>query len=148
MRVGMMGTTMLRVLVVVAVIATGVVVSVSYEQIVSPTTPAFAQDRYNCDDFSTHAQAQAVYERDPSDPHGLDGPIGPASDGEAGLACEELLEDGGTSSPPPSPSPSPSPTPKPRILDSGGPENGPVPLMPDGGCPVEYPTQRGDLCYR
>jgi endonuclease YncB( thermonuclease family) len=34
------------------------------------------------------------------------------------------------------------------VLDSGGPQNGPVPLMPDGGCPVEYPDQRGDLCYR
>jgi len=34
------------------------------------------------------------------------------------------------------------------VLDSGGPQRGPVPLMPDGGCPVEYPTQRGDLCYR
>ena len=39
-------------------------------------------------------------------------------------------------------------------LDSGvrflgwGPENGHVPLMPDGGCPVEYRIQRGDLCYR
>ena len=34
------------------------------------------------------------------------------------------------------------------VLDSGGPENGPVPLMPGGGCPVEYPIERGDLCYR
>jgi hypothetical protein len=34
------------------------------------------------------------------------------------------------------------------MLDSGGPGRGPVPLMPGGGCPVEYPTQRGDLCYR
>ena len=23
-----------------------------------------------------------------------------------------------------------------------------VPLMPYGGCPVEYPQLRGDLCYR
>jgi hypothetical protein len=29
------------------------------------------------------------------------------------------------------------------LLNSGGPMNGPVPLMPDGGCPVE----RDDLCY-
>jgi endonuclease YncB( thermonuclease family) len=34
------------------------------------------------------------------------------------------------------------------VLNSGGPKYGPVPLMPDGGCPVEYPTQRSDLCYR
>ena len=36
----------------------------------------------------------------------------------------------------------------PNLFNAGGPENGPVPLMPDGGCPVEYPTPRGDLCYR
>ena len=34
------------------------------------------------------------------------------------------------------------------VLNSGGPENGPVPLMPNGGCPVEYPKQRGEVCYR
>lgn len=36
----------------------------------------------------------------------------------------------------------------PNLSNAGGPENGPVPLMPDGGCPVEYPVERGDLCYR
>jgi endonuclease YncB( thermonuclease family) len=36
----------------------------------------------------------------------------------------------------------------PNLFNAGGPENGPVPLMPDGGCPVEYPVERGDLCYR
>ena len=49
---------------------------------------------------------------------------------------------------PTTPTPPPPPPPERTVLDSGGPENGPVPLMPDGGCPVEYPTQRGDLCYR
>jgi hypothetical protein len=44
--------------------------------------------------------------------------------------------------------PAPPPPPDGTVLDSGGPENGPVPLMPDGGCPVEYPHERGDLCYR
>jgi micrococcal nuclease len=46
------------------------------------------------------------------------------------------------------PAPPPPPPPERTVLDSGGPENGPVPLMPDGGCPVEYPIERGDLCYR
>jgi micrococcal nuclease len=45
-------------------------------------------------------------------------------------------------------SPVPPPPPDRTVLDSGGPKYGPVPLMPDGGCPVEYPKQRGDLCYR
>jgi endonuclease YncB( thermonuclease family) len=49
---------------------------------------------------------------------------------------------------PTTPAPPPPPLPDRTVLDSGGPEYGPVPLMPDGGCPVEYPVERGDLCYR
>jgi hypothetical protein len=41
-----------------------------------------------------------------------------------------------------------SPSPKPRYpLNSGGPRYGPVPPLPSGGCPVEYPIKRGDGCY-
>jgi hypothetical protein len=47
-------------------------------------------DQFDCEDFQYQEDAQAVYDQDPSDPHGLDGPIGEASDGEAGVACEEL----------------------------------------------------------
>lgn len=44
----------------------------------------------DCNDFATQAEAQAVYNEDPSDPYGLDGPIGPDNDtrGTPGLACE------------------------------------------------------------
>ena len=60
-----------------------------------------------------------------------------------------------TSSPPPTTSASPpssasaSPTPQPPrdLFNSGGPTNGPVPLMPDGGCPKEFPAKHGGLCY-
>ena len=48
----------------------------------------------------------------------------------------------------PRPAPPTTPLGDRTVLDSGGPQNGPVPLMPDGGCPVEYPHERGDLCYR
>jgi hypothetical protein len=43
---------------------------------------------------------------------------------------------------------SPSRQPKPNLFDSGGPENGPVPLMPDGGCPTEFSVERDGLCYQ
>ena len=46
---------------------------------------------------------------------------------------------------------SPQATPSPpldTVLDSGGPEHGRVPLMPGGGCPEEYPVERGGACYR
>jgi len=57
--------------------------------------PAWAQspqegDLYDCPDFTYQEQAQSVYEQDPSDPYGLDGPIGPTSDGTPGVACEDL----------------------------------------------------------
>jgi hypothetical protein len=42
-------------------------------------------DQLDCEDFQYQEDAQAVYDQDPSDPHGLDGPIGEASDGVAGL---------------------------------------------------------------
>jgi hypothetical protein len=68
--------------------------------------------------------------------------------------------------PPPSPSPPPPtpprPTPQPpppsppapsplidegELMNAGGPGEGPVPLMPGGGCPEEFPTKRGGACY-
>lgn len=35
-----------------------------------------------------------------------------------------------------------------ELLQAGGPEDGPAPLMPGGGCPGEYPVQQGGACYR
>ena len=34
-----------------------------------------------------------------------------------------------------------------RLLEAGGPADGPVPAMPAGGCPEEYPVERGGACY-
>jgi hypothetical protein len=33
------------------------------------------------------------------------------------------------------------------LFDAGGPETGPLPLMPDGGCPREFPVKRDGACY-
>jgi hypothetical protein len=33
------------------------------------------------------------------------------------------------------------------LMDAGGPENGPVPLMPNGECPKEFPVKRGAACH-
>jgi hypothetical protein len=205
-----MGTTPLKVAAVVAfMLVTGVVAAVNYQQIFNPSNPAFAQDEFDCASFNSQAEAQAELRRDPSDPSGLDGPIGTASDGTAGVACEvypyddpardETPVDVGASSPPattittPPPTSSPpsttiatpppksipptktpppasssptktpprksnssplssasaSPTPQPPrdLFNAGGPTHGPVPLMPDGDCPVEYPEKHNGLCY-
>jgi len=54
-----------------------------------------------------------------------------------------------TTTAPPSPtSATPGPTQsRDPLMDAGGPTAGPVPLMPDGGCPQEYPVRRDDACY-
>ena len=48
---------------------------------------AAAQDVLDCNNFNTQAEAQAVYNKDPSDPNGLDGD-------NDGKACEALPEAG------------------------------------------------------
>jgi hypothetical protein len=160
-----MGSTTSRLLVVGLVLLAGLVSRVTYEQLVHPREPAAAQsNQYDCASFGSQQAAQAELERDPSDPNDLD------PDGN-GRACDDY--DYGTSttnsisqsSPSPStaspssPSPSspssssPSHSPKPRpqgdrnLLDAGAPTNGPVPLMPGGGCPSEFPAKHNNLCY-
>jgi hypothetical protein len=34
-----------------------------------------------------------------------------------------------------------------NLLEAGGPTSGPLPLMPDGGCPPEFPAMRDGACY-
>jgi hypothetical protein len=34
-----------------------------------------------------------------------------------------------------------------RLLEAGGPTDGPMPAMPDGGCPKEYPFERSGACH-
>jgi hypothetical protein len=34
-----------------------------------------------------------------------------------------------------------------NLLEAGGPTSGPVPPMPEGGCPREFPTIRDGACY-
>jgi hypothetical protein len=47
-------------------------------------------DLYDCEDFQYQEDAQKVYDRHSGDPYGLDGPIGPTSEGTPGVACEDL----------------------------------------------------------
>ena len=34
-----------------------------------------------------------------------------------------------------------------RLLEAGGPTTGPVTTIPGGGCPKEYPVERGGVCH-
>ena len=138
-----MGITMSRLLVVGLVLLAGLVSRVTYEQLIHPTEPAAAQtDQYDCSSFGSRDAAQAELERDPSDPNNLD-PNG------NGRACEDYAySSSATDSPlPSSPSPKPRPQGDRNLLNAGGPTRGPVPLMPDGKCPPEFPTRHNNLCH-
>jgi hypothetical protein len=50
------------------------------------------EDLYDCPDFEYQEDAQAVYDRDPSDPYGLD-------DDDDGIACDQLPRRGGDEPP-------------------------------------------------
>lgn len=72
-----------------------------------------------------------------------------------GIACDELrTAAGGQSASTGRASPRPSVDGGSQLLDrygslleAGGPTSGPVPLMPDGGCPREFPAMREGACY-
>ena len=88
-------------------------------------------DRYGdvqCTDFETQQQAQEVFELDQI-------LFGDALDSDInGVACDEADFFAGRNT-------------RENLLEAGGPEDGPVPLMPGGGCPEEFPLQRGEYCF-
>jgi hypothetical protein len=81
-----------------------------------------------------------------SSPPGSTNPPGSAS-ASAPASTSKPAATPASASPPPKPKP-PPPKPKRNLFDSGGPENGPVPLMTGGGCPAEFPLERAGLCYQ
>jgi hypothetical protein len=153
-----MGNTTSKVVMVGLVLVAGFVLRGTYEQIIYPSKPAAAQaDQYDCASFGSQESAQVVLDGDPSDPNNLD------SDGN-GIACDNYPYGTNVAASTPAPStPAPSATspssnssasPKPKppqgsrnLFASGGPTNGPVPLMADGGCPAEFPAKRNGLCH-
>jgi hypothetical protein len=163
-----MGNTTSKLVMVVLVLVAGFVLRGTYEQIIYPSKPAVAQaDQYDCASFGSQESAQVELDSDPSDPNNLD------SDGN-GIACDNYpygtsgsvaastpvpSTPAPSSAPPgetsasasPSSNASASPKPKPlksrNLFASGGPTNGPVPLMADGRCPAEFPAKRDGLCH-
>jgi hypothetical protein len=47
----------------------------------------------------------------------------------------------------PSPDPPDSSPGSGTLMNAGGPERGPVPVMPDGRCPLELPVMQDGACY-
>ena len=139
----------LRMLVVALVLVSGFILRLTWEQLTDPATPALAQgsDLYDCASFGSQQSAQAELERNPSDPSNLD-PNG------NGIACENYdygfasASTTATSSPTVKATPTAAQSQDPgKLFDSGGPTGGPVPLMPDGSCPPEFPIKQNGACY-
>ena len=88
-------------------------------------------DRYGdvqCMDLGGQQEAQEVFELDQI-------LFGDALDSDVnGVACDEEEFFSGPSS-------------TGSLLEAGAPEDGPVPPMPDGACPEEYPAERAGACY-
>jgi hypothetical protein len=137
------------------VLVSGFTLRLALQDMVDPRTPAEAQspaegDLYDCEDFTTSAEAQAQLL--PGDPYGLD------ADND-GQACDTLpggpttggTTTGGTTPGGTTPGGTTTGTfggGTTGLLGAGGPKNGPVPLMPDGSCPAEYPNKLDGLCHR
>lgn len=137
-------TTGRRTRVLVVLIVAALMLAVFSARVAWETmTPAEAQsgDQFDCADFATQEEAQAEYDRDPSDPSGLDGPQGETSDGMAGVACESLPSGGSAGSG--SGTSDQYQYSGGSLMDSGGSGDGPLPLMPGSGCPAGYAERDG-----
>jgi hypothetical protein len=82
-----------------------------------------------CSDFETQEQAQSVFEQDEI-------LYGDALDSNInGIACDEgnFFDR--------------ERNPRGALLSAGGPYAGPVPVMPGGICPKEFPIENGNSCH-
>ncbi|HET7478230.1 MAG TPA: hypothetical protein VFJ72_01815 [Rubrobacteraceae bacterium] len=138
----MMASTTIRVAAVLLVLAAGFTLRITWEQLANPSTPALAQDdQFDCASFGSQESAQTELDRDPSDPSNLDPDgngiacdnfnFGTDTGNSGGAAQDQYQQDTGNGD----------------LFNAGGPAAGPVPRMPDGDCPSEFPTPRSGACY-
>lgn len=81
-----------------------------------------------CTDFESQQEAQEVFELDQI-------LFGDELDSDVnGIACDEGDFFNNQNS-------------EDNLLQAGGPDSSPLPLMPDGGCPREYPLEISGACY-
>lgn len=143
----------------------------------APEEDISGEDILDCVDFEDQQEAQDSLEADPSDPDNLDADSdGQACEeefgGESGGSTTSGSTTGGSTTaapkssppspktPPPAPktppaapkTPPPPPEPQPdrdegELMRAGGPSEGPVPAMPGGGCPEEFPVKKAGTCH-
>ena len=73
-------------------------------------------------------------------------------DGGSRTTSTSVPPDSSASAPPSTPARAPRDStldagPDTDLFESGGPQSGPLPLMPDGGCPKEFPVKTNGACY-
>lgn len=151
----MSGVWYLRVAVVVLVLCVGAGARVAYEKVGGSEAgmkPAAAQESgdLDCADFATQAEAQSEFDADPSDPNSLD------ADSD-GIACEEnagggTTDDGSASDDQYDDGEIVRPSDRNNhgdrdLMESGGTLAAPVPPLPGGGCPPDYPVARRGYCH-
>lgn len=94
------------------------------------------QERTSCEGFyDSQAEAQELFGFDPDTLEDLD------SDND-GIACELVFGEQGGSPGGQSSGGNGS------LMQSGGPEYGPIPSLPSGGCPDVFPVEKDGACYR
>jgi hypothetical protein len=165
-----MGNMAWKLVIVGLVLVAGFVLRGAYEQIIYPSKPAVAQaDQYDCASFGSQESAQVELDNDPSDPNNLDAdgngiacdnyPYGTSGSVAASSASPSSPSSGSTPASSPSPSSAspgkpwssapapPRPQKTHKLFSSGGSTDGPVPLMPNGSCPVEFPVKHNGLCH-
>ena len=136
---------------------------------------AQSEESLVCEDFANREEAQDEFDSDPGapdlaalDPDGNgevceeefgDSPGGATTGGgQPGGSTTGAPPEQTTPTPPPPPAPRPTPPPQPsptpqpnrdegELMSAGGPEAGPVPKLPGGSCPKEFPQERGRACY-
>jgi outer membrane biosynthesis protein TonB len=123
----------LRMLVAALVLAGGFTLLMAWKELADPTTPAQAQEETTTPEPTTVQEPTTTppvtTPTQPTPPEPPSPPTTPPT----------------TTTTPPTTTATPPPT---TTMDAGGPERGPVPLMPGGGCPEEYPVERGGACFR
>lgn len=141
-----------RVSLILLVLVVGFTARLAYEELAGMgafdlrTAGAQEDTDLDCDDFDNLDAAQDELDQDLSDPNDLD------PDGD-GIACEEDELNGATTDQYTDDTEDTTFVTTPDrdgddLLESGGPFEGPVPLMLDGNCPDEYPVVKDDGCYR
>ncbi len=122
----MASTTSLKIAVIVLVLVAGFTSRLNWETLMHPSTPAAAQDTSTVSPSTTTSSVSPTTSS--ASPSSTTTTTTSSSNSASANATQDQYGKG-------------------KLFDSGGPADGPVPLMADGSCPVEYPVERSGACY-